>query len=83
MAKAASVQREIMSILPHIDKIGSRQISFDFDKSADVMYISFEKPQNATDTETGENGILYRYRGARLIGLTILNYSKGIKGRDA
>ncbi len=68
-----------MNILPHLNKIGSHRITFDFDKNADVMYISLEKPQNATDTETAEDGTLYRYRGNRLVGITILNYSKKTK----
>ena len=76
MAKAAIVQKEIQSILPHIGKIGTEQIVFDYDKSADVMYVSFEKPQNATDTETTDEGTLYRYRGKKLIGITIINFSK-------
>jgi uncharacterized protein YuzE len=76
MAKTSVVQKEIMTILPHIKKIGSKQVSFDLDKPADVMYISFEKPQNATDTETADDGALFRYRGNKLVGITILNFSK-------
>ncbi|HPB83193.1 MAG TPA: DUF2283 domain-containing protein [Spirochaetota bacterium] len=79
MAKASVVHREIMSILPHLNKIGSRQVTFDFDKSADVMYISLEKPQNVTDTEIADDGTLYRYRGNKLVGITVINYSKKIK----
>jgi uncharacterized protein YuzE len=50
-------------------------IELDYDEGADVMYVSFEKPQNATDTVTRDDGVLLRYRRKRLVGLTILNYS--------
>jgi uncharacterized protein YuzE len=76
MAKTSLIQKEILSILPHINKIGSKQVFFDLDKPADVMYISFDKPQNATDTETADDGTLFRYRGNKLVGITILNFSK-------
>ena len=48
----------------------------DYDQEADVLYISFKRPQKATDSEMLENGILVRYRGGQVIGLTILEASK-------
>ena len=40
---------------------------------ADVLYISLERPQRATDSELSEEGILYRYRDDKLVGLTVLD----------
>ena len=40
------------------------------------MYISFERPQRATDSEMLDNGIIVRYRGDKIVGLTILDASK-------
>jgi uncharacterized protein YuzE len=40
-----------------------------------MCYISFERPQRATDTEMTESGTLLRYRGDRLVGITILEAS--------
>jgi hypothetical protein len=37
----------------------------DYDDEADVLYISFEKPQQATDSEMLDDGILLRYSGKR------------------
>jgi len=48
----------------------------DYDKDADVLYISFERPQKATETEVSEEGVLLRYREDKLVGITILNASR-------
>jgi len=32
----------------------------DYDKEADVLYVSFKRPQRATDSEMLENGIILR-----------------------
>jgi uncharacterized protein YuzE len=77
MGKMSLIEKEIHYILPHIRKAKLKQLYVDYDEGADVMYISFEKPQNATDTVTREDGTLLRYRGKHLVGITILNYSTG------
>ena len=71
--------REIFKTLPHIKKIGSQHLWFDLDEKADVLYISLERPQNATDTDVMENGIFLRKRGKKLVGITITNFSKKFK----
>jgi len=48
----------------------------DYDKEADVLYISFRRPQKATDSEMLKNGILLRYKGDKLVGITVLEASK-------
>ena len=35
----------------------------DYDHEADVLYISFERPQKATDSKLRDDGVLLRYRG--------------------
>jgi uncharacterized protein YuzE len=67
---------ELLESLPHLFKMPSRQMWFDFDEEADVLYVRFESPQGATDSELDDNGILTRYRGDRLVGVTILNARK-------
>lgn len=52
-----------------------RQFWVDYDREADVLYISFDRPQNATDSEMTDDGLLLRYRGEQLIGVTILDAS--------
>lgn len=55
-------------------KLPTHQVWLDYDKEADVLYMSFRKPQRATKTiETDD--ILIRKDGKEIVGLTILNAS--------
>jgi uncharacterized protein YuzE len=55
---------------------------FDFDEEADVHYVSFERPQGATHTELTEDGVVMRYRGDQLVGVTILNARQRTKSQN-
>lgn len=57
-------------------KYGRDQLFVDYDEEADVLYISFGKPQKADDTIHGEGDIIRRKKGNKIIGLTILNASR-------
>ena len=53
------------------------RVWIDYDQEADVLYVSLRRPQKATDTELLEDeGMLLRYRGKELVGITILEASK-------
>jgi len=73
---ATKAVKEIFEALPHIRKTGAKHIWFDFDDEADVLYVSFERPQNATDTDILEDGVFLRLRGKEIVGITIINFSK-------
>ncbi len=77
--EATVAVKEIFEALPHIKKTGAKHLWFDFDKEADVLYVSLERPQNATDTDILEDGIFLRHRGKKLVGITITNISKRFK----
>lgn len=47
----------------------------DYDEEADVLYISFQHPQKATNTIMREDGLLLRYRNEELVGVTVLDAS--------
>jgi uncharacterized protein YuzE len=66
---------EIFKALPYITKTGARHIAFDFDEEADTLYISFDKPQNATDTDILEDGTFLRMKNDKIVGITITNFS--------
>ena len=51
-------------------------IWFDFDNEADVIYISFEKPQNGNDSILEDDGTIRHYRDDHLTGITVLNASR-------
>lgn len=47
----------------------------DYDKEADVLYLSFRKPQRAKKTIEFNDDILIRKDGRKIVGITILNAS--------
>gem|GEM_PF-2600674 len=55
----------------------------DYDREADVLYISFRRPQKATDTRVTDEGLLLRYHGEELVGITILEASSRAEGLSA
>jgi uncharacterized protein YuzE len=73
---AEIVVEEILGAVPFLRKSGSQHLSFDFDEQADVLYVSLEKPQMATDTDPMDDQTLLRYSEDRLVGITLLNMSK-------
>lgn len=46
-----------------------------YDHQADVLYINFEKPAVATDSELTDDDVIVRYRGDEVIGYTVLHAS--------
>ena len=49
------------------------QIWSDYDEGADVLYLSFAKPQCASDSVMEDDGNIYHYRDDRLVGITLPN----------
>ena len=47
----------------------------DYDREADVLYISFRKPQRAKETIETDDDILIRKDGDQIVGITILHAS--------
>lgn len=77
----AKVIEEISEAVPYLVRFPTRRVWIDFDQEADVLYISLRRPQKATETEFLEDrGMLLRYRGKELVGVTILEASKRGKG---
>ena len=51
----------------------SPQIWVDYDQEVDVLYLSFRRPQQATDSELEDN-FIYHYDGEELVGVTIMDF---------
>jgi len=68
--------KEVYVLVSHFIKLPETKMWVDYDKEADVLYISFKRPQKATDSEMLENGVLLRYKGTQLVGITVLDASK-------
>ena len=71
------------SFVPQLVKLPYRHVWSDYDTEADVLYLSFRKPQGADDTIMESDGNLYHYRGKELVGITILNASQPQTARRA
>jgi uncharacterized protein YuzE len=67
--------RSVFRAVPTLVGIPARKYWVDYDEEADVLYVSFDRPQKATDTEMTDDGLLLRYRGDSLVGVTVLNAS--------
>ena len=84
MAKSAVVEKTVKQItgaIPHLIRLPGGKVWIDYDQEADVLYVSLKRPQRATDTrELAGKGVLLRYRGKELVGVTILNASE--RGRN-
>ncbi len=65
----------LLESIPYLMKYPSKRVWIDYDEEADVLYISFRKPQQADDSEMEED-MIYHYRGDELVGVTILNAKK-------
>lgn len=71
MAEAAAILESAASFL----KLGAKKLWLDYDEEADVLYVSFRRPQKATDS-CMEGDLIYHYRDEELVGVTILNASE-------
>ena len=67
--------RQIVQWSPD-DVVGEWGLS---DREADVLYISFARPQQATNTDMTDEGFLLRYRDNRIVGVTVLDASTRLR----
>ena len=74
---AVEVER-MLTLVPQLLEIPHRRIWMTYDKEADVLYVSFRKPQRATKTIEVDDDILIRKDGRKIVGLTILNASSRV-----
>jgi uncharacterized protein YuzE len=80
MAQIAQLKpKDVTRFLPAVAqlvKLPKRRMWIDYDDGADVLYISFRKPQRATDSRMRDDGIIVHWRGKEIVGLTILDASE-------
>jgi len=73
---APPVFEQLFQAVSHLTRLPVKRLWVDYDPEADVLYLSFERPQQATDSELLDNGVLLRYRGPKLVGVTVFEASK-------
>ena len=61
----------ILDSIPYLLMAPSKRIWIDYDDEADVLYISFYKPQKANDSIMEDN-VIHHYRDEKLVGITVL-----------
>jgi hypothetical protein len=57
----AQLPDSIAQAVPLLIDFPVRRFWVDYDKEADVLYISLQRPQKATNTRITDDGILLRY----------------------
>ncbi|MFB6357152.1 MAG: DUF2283 domain-containing protein [bacterium] len=71
---AAPDLKKYTKLAPYLEE--HEDIWLSYDREADVIYISFEKPLKADDSEQMEEGIIARKRNGDVVGITLLNGSQ-------
>jgi uncharacterized protein YuzE len=67
---------DYLNLVPALLRAPHRAIWSSYDAEADVLYINFKKPSVASESELTDEGVILRYEGDELIGLTILHASQ-------
>ena len=58
-------------MVSHLLKFPKNKLWIDYDEEADVLYLSFQRPQKAIESEMRDDGVLLRYKRDKL---DLLNY---------
>ena len=73
---AALAIAEYLRLLPSLKQTEQGSLWMSYDAEADVLYVNFKKPSEATDSELTDDDVIIRYEGAEVIGCTILHASQ-------
>ncbi len=74
-----SVNKEMidscLGLSSELARLSVKHIWVDYDKEADVLYLSFRRPQRAKKTVEMDDDVLIRTDDDKIVGITILNAS--------
>ena len=73
---AALAIAEYLRLLPSLKQTEQGSLWMSYDAEADVLYVNFKKPSEATDSELTDDDVIIRYAGEEVIGCTILHASQ-------
>ena len=79
MAKEVLEEKSLEHLLKavsHLVHLPKRQMRFDYDEEADVLYVHFADAASSTHSEMRADGVLLDYKGNDLVGITILEASR-------
>ena len=72
--KSDSIVKACLGLTSQLINLPIEHVWVDYDKEADVLYISFRRPQRAKKTIELDD-VLIRKDGKQIVGITILNAS--------
>jgi uncharacterized protein YuzE len=72
---ALSNSLPISQILEMFCENSTDEMWLDYDSAADVLYVNFQRPAAADDSEMKEDDTIVRYHEGQVVGFTILNAS--------
>ena len=68
---------QVLDIGKQIAQLGDEDVRLSYDREANVLYVNFANRQKAIDAVAlCEKGVLLRYRGRKLVSITVLEESK-------
>ncbi len=79
MAREVLGERSLTHLLQavaHLVQLPKTRMWLDYDEEADVLYIHFEEKLRSTHSELRDDGVIFDYRGSRLVGITVLDASR-------
>jgi len=75
--------KTVTQAVPLLLKFPMEHFSVDYDREADVLYISFRRPQKATDTRMTDEGLLLRITARNWWGSPFSRLRPGLKGSQS
>ena len=64
-----------LDLSPRFAALSVKHVWVDYDREADVLYLSFLRPQRAKKTVEMDDGVLVQTDNDEIVGLTILDVS--------
>jgi uncharacterized protein YuzE len=65
-----------LKVLPNVKQSPQGVVWLSYDREADTLYVNYQKPSVATDSEITDDDIVVRYKGDNVVGFTILHASQ-------
>jgi len=71
--------QDYLSLIPAVHRAPQHAVWLTYDDEADTLYVNFQKPSHATDSELTDEDVIIRYAGSEVISFTVLHASKRVK----
>jgi uncharacterized protein YuzE len=69
------IRAKCIAMMHDILQLQEKSVWLDYDQEADVLYVSFRKPQRPKKTIEIDEDFLVRKDGDKIVGVTIMNAS--------